>query len=195
MKKIITIIIIGIILTMPNQLEGSFKLSVGLPISSAFGDITNQWDNDGHGKSSFAGFQIGASYVRYYTDNIILLEPGLRFISRGHDFSCEHCGDGSVVVNSVDAFLNIKFNTNRTGDFKAFSVYPYVGIAPSLNISFSGDDEDHFKSNNMYLLLGTDLLFMERVALGIEYNIGLNSILNDHEMFYNTMMMSVKWRF
>jgi len=195
MTKIITMIIFGLILTIPSQLNSSFNVSIGIPISNAFGDITDQWDDDGHGKSMFAGFQIGVSYVRYYTNNIVLFEPGLRFISRGHDFSCDICGDGTVVVNSIDAFLNIKFNTNRTGDYKPFSFYPYIGFAPSFNVSFSGDDEEHFNDNSMYLLLGTDLLFRERFALGIEYNIGLNSILKDLEMFYNTMMMSVKWRF
>jgi len=179
---------------VPGQLK-RWKLSIGVALSDVSGSDKSDMERESHKYDPFTGFNVSASYINYFSRHVFLFEPGIRFIQRGFSIDCDVCGTGDVITSNIDLFLNIKFNTNRQSFSRDITFYPYVGFAPSFMLHVAGEDIEYFEDLNLYALFGADLLLFDRVSIGVQYNLGLDSILKDHEFNNDTLLFNVGIRF
>ena len=116
----------------------------------------NSWiTGDDEESESISGFNFGISWINYDTDRTFILEPGIRFATRGFSFneSWNETGWGGTTYvgwykeeiksTHLDLFLKAKYNIDRNfgGNISLF-LYPYIGIAGSLTLSAKGTGSD-----------------------------------------------------
>jgi len=138
----------------------------------------------------------------------IISEIGLRYISRGFLYKDSGGFDRTNVMgnyigtlyydcssetrlHNIDIFAKAKYDI---GVFSSISLLPYVGYATSyllssketnegdiyvVSYSYTNDTTDDFKTLDHLLLLGFDVCFSEKILVGVEYDVGLVSIMKN----------------
>jgi hypothetical protein len=136
------------------------------------------------------GAHLGITVLNLNTTSGIMLEPGIRYVTRGF-----RQGSRDIRLGYVDFFMRLKLNTQRGRTSNdSFGFFPFVGISYSRLIQARNDDID---KNNFFLKMGVDLVQDRNIAIGFEYTNGLSDISNRNSnirRFNESIMFTVSYR-
>jgi len=163
--------------------------SSGLLLLAGYGVnlVTFDYAPDYSEISSKNGFHIGAAAS--FDLGSIILEPGLRYVTRGYGetYKIPSIGfkvDYQFTVNYLDSFIKAKLDA----PIGSMSILPYLGVAPSFKIGeqFEMDGKSidlegsttFYESFNLFILAGVDFLIADTFLVGLEYDYGALNILS-----------------
>ena len=146
------------------------------------------------GYKTIDGFHVSLSMIRN-TDARILLEPGIRYITRGWgEYRIEPRHQYGVwdeylhKMHHLDLFCKIKYNTERHFGNSALHWFPYVGFSYSFLV-YSREEYDlnigdfdrravKLPKNDVenFLLIGMDFVYANRITFGVEYGRAITRI-------------------
>ena len=147
----------------------------------------------------------------------MILEPGLRFISGGSLYKentretingavwMDYKYEETLTLNYLDIFAKVKFSSG--------SLKPYVGLGLPILLSAkldtkmsdfgvsindnNTDVKDFYAGTNFNLMIGADLVLLEKIIIGAGYSRHLNNILTkgDKSVNLNNFMLNIGYKF
>jgi len=131
------------------------------------------------------GFHAGAA--ANFDLGSMILEPGVRFVTRGYgqsvDYGYGQKIDYTYALNYLDIFAKLKFNV----PMGSMQFLPYIGVAPALKMSesieYNGNSYtlpwDMYESLNLFALVGADFVIAENFIIGFEFDYGFMNLLTE----------------
>ena len=150
--------------TSNNSMKFKFNLSSGYTLSWSTNDTHGMEDIDKN-DDFYNGININLSFINYHAEKLILLEPGIKFVTRGLGWY----NNESIGYHYIDLNCKFKFNTNFRNELKSFLFYPFVGVVSAIIVNEP-------KYNSFYdllsygLITGVDLILKNKISIGLEYN-------------------------
>jgi len=134
------------------------------------------------------GANIGVSHDVRFGNLPFLVEPGIRYITKGIDYSKNYVYN--LTASSQDTFHFIDIYTKAKAEFPPNGIntlQPYIGYALSILTNAKGSAVILTDSINIdttedcnrlvhNLLLGIDYVIYDKLSIGAEYDIGLSNI-------------------
>jgi len=199
MKKLVILMVVLLSFVALNALEDGGTIFLGVGMSW----LTGEPNDTQNGMMGFGG---GFTYQKYFCEENMVYEPGIRWMQRGQsgDYTVE-TGDGEtkekfeINTSYLDLFFKVKYVFGHGN----FSVQPYIGpnVAFQMIAKDNTDSDnvidvrDDYKSPVLSMLIGADVLLWDMINVGLEYDYGLSYVVSGKKITSNTALLNIGYKF
>jgi hypothetical protein len=176
MKKLITLFIVAVCLTMvmPAKAQIKFGVKGGLNLASA--SLSDAWDAKGNA-DNYTGFFIGPMVDITIPIIGLGVDGAFMYSQKGTKISFDNLGSTTFKQQGIEIPVNLKYSIGL-GSLASI----YLAAGPSFYFNMKSDDDFTFNSvtgsldydkSEVSLNLGAGVKLLKHLQLGVNYNMGL----------------------
>jgi len=199
--------------TPPTTPKTTSRTSSGLSFKLYGGGVLNAIDGGSDDKDNVSGtlgWDAGLSFDIYLWQTIIMLEPGVRYITKGYEMKTEPERTETNSFEYIDVFAKGKLELPLG---KNVTIQPNIGYGagillnalskndnPAGNTNNNDGEKDITSDSNSLifsLLFGADFVIGDKFVIGLEFDQGMTSLWKDKDdkKFINSYLINMGLRF